>query len=189
MDITINIAEEDISTEDASLIRNCLSINTNEEYVEAIRRLLKTSIMEYKKMFKEKGLPTRADEVLQDRLFFLITFYYVNRLPNESEISSIFQLSSTQSKTLLKNTISRYRTRVTEQIRNTIYEVVRQGNRDEVKSQATMVIFSDNVLEQLNLIVSQYQPHFDKIARVRGSAGEYKCSLDTYNFLIEHLRG
>lgn len=76
-------------------------------------------------MFKEKGLPTRADEVQQERLFFLLTYYFQNKLPSEKELSPIFQLTQSQSKTLLRNTKSRYRTKISNFISNTLLETLK----------------------------------------------------------------
>lgn len=70
MDITITISNDDLSTSDKKLIKECLGLTTTTELNTALTKLTKAAFMEYMKMFKEKGLPTRADEVQQERLFF-----------------------------------------------------------------------------------------------------------------------
>lgn len=159
-----------------------------EDFEPWLQRIVKAGFMEYVKMFREKGLPTRADEVMQDRLFHLIEHLYINRLPTESEISSVFQLNPSQSKTLLKNTISRYRTRITVQLRKTLREVVVAASREGNPSRATFTITSDNVVEQLNLIVATNRPRLDKIRKTPSSAAEYFCSCETHDFLLAYFR-
>lgn len=110
MDISINITEDNLSQDDILVLKDCLGLEEADNIEPHLVRLCKTAFMEYCKMFKEKGLPTRADEVQQERLFYLLLHYFQNRIPYEYEISSIFQITVSQSRTLLRNTLSRFRT-------------------------------------------------------------------------------
>ena len=146
-------------------------------------KLTKTALMEYIKMFKEKGLPTRADEVMQERLFFLLSYYYKDRLPLESEISAIFQLTQSQSATLLRNTISRYRIKIQKYITNTLHAVIRSATKNKDTEKFEMVIKSRIILEELNRIISQQGPLLVQLAKKKGIASLYECPEDTYNLL------
>ncbi|THF52887.1 hypothetical protein E6C50_01380 [Flavobacterium supellecticarium] len=61
MDITITLTDEELTSLDKNLIKECLGLNTDSDLNEGLASLAKASFMEYVKMFKEKGLPTRAD--------------------------------------------------------------------------------------------------------------------------------
>jgi hypothetical protein len=98
MEIKIAIDGDCLSPEDRKLIQESLGIKA-AEIDSALEKLAKAAFVEYVKMFKEKGLPTRADEVQQERLYFLLVHYFGNRLPSESQISSIFQLTPSQART------------------------------------------------------------------------------------------
>jgi len=185
MIITFDLSDEDFTELEKDTIQEAL--NLTEEGIETgLNKIAKTAFMEYKKMFNEKGLPTRADEVLQERLYFLIVNFYDGKLPNESEVSSIFQLTYSQSKTLIKNVRSRYRTKIYDQINNSLRSIVESAEA-EGEDKYRMVISSENLLEELNLLVSQKGPRLKKISAVRGSAGEYSCPTDTYNLLRAEL--
>lgn len=188
MEITINLSTTDFTIADKSLIKECLDLHTNEELAEALKKLTKTAFMEYLKMFKEKGLPTRADEVQQERLFFLLTYYYQDKLPSENELSSIFQLTPSQSKTLLRNTKSRYRTKISEFIRNTLIQTLATATRaDDDDDPFEFVCTSSSTVEELNLIVSQKGPTLEPIKKIVGLANKFSCAVDTYNLLIREL--
>ncbi|MGN6196937.1 MAG: hypothetical protein ACTHOB_18495 [Ginsengibacter sp.] len=187
MNITISISTTDLSTVDKTLIKECLGLTTDIELSDALKKLSKAAFMEYIKMFKEKGLPTRADEVQQERLFFLLNHYFGNRLPGENEISSIFQLTPSQSRTLLRNTKSRYRTKINNFIKNTLLTTLNSATQPIAGEQYEFVCTSPSTVEELNSIVTQKGPTLQPIEKIRGLASKYSCAVDTYNLLQTEL--
>ena len=187
MDITITISDTELSTADKTLIKECLDLTNDDFLAAAFEKLCKTAFMEYLKMFKEKGLPTRADEVQQERLFFLLNHYFENRLPGENEISSIFQLTPSQSKTLLRNTKSRYRTKISTFINNTLLTTLNSATQPIAGQQYEFVCTSMSTVEELNSIVSRKGPTLQPIQKIKGLASKYSCAVDTYNLLQTKL--
>jgi hypothetical protein len=185
MPITIDFTPNELSPDDITLIRESLGL-TVAQTDDALAKLAKTAFMEYLKMFKEKGVPTRADEVQQERLFFLLKYYYENRLPSESEVSTIFQLSQSQSKTLLKNTKSRYRNKIGDFIKHTARNTLNTSaqNRD---GNYEFICTSPSTIDDLNAIVTQKGPELRPIERIRGMASKFLCEADTYNLLQREL--
>ena len=192
--VEFELETSEFGDEEIRIISKCLSIEKSE-INNILIKLTKTALMEYIKMFKEKGLPTRADEVMQERLFFLLSYYYKDRLPLESEISAIFQLTQSQSATLLRNTISRYRIKIQKYITNTLQAVIRSATKNKdteykvgdkymtFKEKFEMVIKSRIILEELNRIISQQGPLLVQLAKKKGIASLYECPEDTYNLL------
>lgn len=103
-------------------------------------------------MFVEKGLPTKAAEVMQERLFYLIKGYYKTSLPNEQQISTIFQLTYSSAKTLLRNTISKYRIYLQEEIKETIKKILRTASEDA--GNFRLVLQSETIKYELNLFLT-----------------------------------
>jgi hypothetical protein len=180
--IEFELETNEFGPEEIRILTECLGIKKTE-INNVIIDITKTSLMEYLKMFKEKGLPTRADEVMQERLFFLLLYFYKNRLPLESEISAIFQLTQSQSATLLRNTISRYRIRIQDFIGNTLRTVISSASFNDDTELFEMVIKSKIILEELNRIISQQGPLLIQISKKKGIASQYLCPTDTYNLL------
>lgn len=186
MEITINLTENELSQADITLICECLDIvNVEGAFDDAIRKLCKSAILEYLKMFKEKGLPTRADEVMQERLYFLLNHYYNDRLPSESELSTIFQLTPSQSRTLLRNTKSRYRTKISTIINNTLLNTLNLATMGNGNYE--FICTSKSIVEELNLIVSQKGPTMEPITKIRDLSSKYSCPIDTYQLLQGEL--
>lgn len=186
MDITITISNAELSVADKTLIQECLGLTSAQLYA-ALVKLSKTAFMEYVKMFKEKGLPTRADEVQQERLFFLLNYFFQNRLPSENEISSIFQLTPSQSKTLLRNTKSRYRTKISTYIKNTLLETLNSATQTIAGDHYEFVCTSPSTVEELNSIISQKGPELHPIEKIKGLASKYSCAVDTFILLQNEL--
>lgn len=184
--ITITISDAELSVDDRALIQDCLGID-NVAFQGALERLTKSAFMEYAKMFKEKGIPTRADEVAQERLYFLLNHYYNTTLPSESEISSIFQLTQSQSKTLLKNTKSRYRTKIKAFLKNSLKATLAAAVQRGGENLWEFECISPSIIEELNYIVSQKGPSNHPVEKIRGFANRYSCKEDTYVLLNNEL--
>ncbi len=187
MDITININDNELSEDDKLVIKDCLGLGDEDNLDEHLNRLAKASFIEYIKMFKEKGLPTRADEVQQERLFFLLLHYFMNRVPFEHEISSIFQITQIQSRTLLRNTNSRFRTKIAQFIRNTIRTVLRTAVLNGDGDRYELEITSSVIKDEINTYLSQRNAHLFPLTKKRGYLAVYECPEDTYNFLSENF--
>ena len=187
MEIIINITEEELSATERNLIKECLGIEAETTFTHALSKLAKSSCMEYTKMFIEKGIPTRADESKQERLCFLLIQYFGNRLPTENELSSIFQLTQSQSKSLLRNTKSRYRTKIANFIKATLLTTFRSFVLNKEADYYEFICTSPTIIEELNLIISQKEGALEAISKVKGSACKYQCSIDTYNLLNKEL--
>jgi hypothetical protein len=187
MEITITINDNELSTDDKLVIKECLGLSDEDNLDAHLIRLAKASFIEYVKMFKEKGLPTRADEVQQERLFFLLSHYFMNRVPFEHEISSIFQITQTQSRTLLRNTNSRFRTKIAQFIRNTIKTVLRTAILNDDGDKYEMEITSSVIKEEINTYLSQRNAQLFPLTKKRGYLAIYECPEDTYDFLREHF--
>lgn len=185
MDITISLNEVEFSAADQDLIKDCLNINANQ-LPDAFAKLCKTAFLEYVKMFKEKGLPTRADEVQQERLFFMLKHYYETTIPTENEISSIFQLTESQSRTLLRNTKSKYRTKLNENLKRTLRGFLASARQID-NQDYEFVCTSTTIIEDMNKIVTQRGAGLKPIEKQRNVASTYTCALDTYLLLQREL--
>ncbi|HUI30370.1 MAG TPA: hypothetical protein VLX91_09140 [Candidatus Acidoferrales bacterium] len=187
MDITITVTDAELTAADKTIIKECLGLASDATLNAALKKLSKAAFMEYVKMFKERGLPTRANEVQQERLFFLLNHYFIDRLPGENEISSIFQVTPSQSKTLLRNTKSRFRTKIEKSIDNTLLQTLKSATQREDEGPYEFVCTSQSTIEELNSIVGQKGPTLEPIKKIKDLANKYICAVDTYNLLMKEL--
>lgn len=183
MNITITLSDADFDATQRALVQETLGLKNQAELEAALKRLFKAAALEYVNMFVEKGLASRADEVRQDRLFFLISHYYQNGIPSQIEVASIFQLTQSQSRTLLRNTRSRYRTKVSAQVKAAAKRVVADAKKNKSSGNWEMLIPSEVIREELNLLVARKQPTFKPVHLKKDSAAQYEADEDTYQLL------
>jgi hypothetical protein len=181
--ITVEISENELSNDDIVLILQGLGLSPTNNCEETLSKITRCALLEYRKMFVERGLPTKAAEVMQERLFYLIKGYFIDTLPSEQQISTVFQLTSSGSKTLLRNTISRYRIYLNDQINESIRRVISTAVQDGEKF--LVVIQSETIRDEINKYLTQNRPTLQKLLAVKGSAGQYYCPTDTMNCLQE----
>ncbi len=171
-----------LDTRNESIVKDSLGI-TDPELQDALNKIAKSAFTEYLKMFTESGVPSRTAEVRELRLFLLLGYYFDNDIPTESELARIFQLTNSQAKTLLKNTMSRYRVFLDIQLKATIKDSLSGANHRMDGSTHIFTIKSDYIKGVVNERIRDHNPAFDRLLNVQGTSGEYKCSEDTYNFL------
>jgi hypothetical protein len=183
VNVTITLSDDEFDADQRLVVREALGLRSETQLAEAMKKLGKAATLEYISMFVEKGMPTRADEVRQDRLYFLLENYYENRLPPEAEVSAIFQITSSQSRTLLRNTRSRYRNKIAVQVKSTAKAVITAATKNADTDRWEMLIDSAVILEELNQAIRTKKPTLKLVQLKLGSAGQYEADPDTYTFL------
>jgi len=186
--IIINLQEDDLSEKEISIIKDCLGIEEEAKLEEDLGKLAKAAFMEYVKMLTESGMPTKAEEMKQERLLFLLKYFFADRIPDENDLSLIFQITQSQSRTLLKNTKSRFRTKIEKNIRKSLLKAIEKETKPDIKNK--MVYFeckSSAFIEELNSIIRLKASNNKPIQKKPETAGWYGCSKDTHEFLIKEL--
>lgn len=181
-EVKFQIESSEINEE---VIKDCLNLNLND-FEEAFSKLAKAAFIEYINMLKDKGLPTKASEIMQERIYLLSIHYFKEQIPSENEISSIFQIPLAQSKTLLNNIKSRYRVKIKHLIKNSLRKVIDQAiqnpNEDYI-----LECNSPSIIQDLNLIIDQKGIGLKPIEKIKNSASKYVCTIDTYNLLKSEI--
>jgi len=187
--LNIELNNSIFSEEELRRLCSLFSIDVKDEqsFQNAIEKITHAAIMEYKEMFLGRGLPTRADEIRQHRLLYLIKFYFQGRIPNEVEVASMFQLTETESRSLIKSVKTRFRFELLQEIRQTLRTIIESASRERETEPFRVVIQSDNVLEELNQIISIQAPYAVPISKCRSTTRTYEITEDSYDILCRYL--
>lgn len=186
--IEIQFPDDYLSEDEKKKLMKLLGCENDEEkFKKDISNVVRASLSEYKDMFLGMGMPTRADEIRQYRLLHLIKNYFIDRLPSEAEVASMFQLTQSKSKSLIRNAMTRFRYQLENEIKNTLVQTIKQANFNKDENEYRLVIQSDNVLEELNRIVAITAPTLDPIRKIRNMSRTYSISKDSYEKLKDYF--
>lgn len=177
--------EKIINDEESIKLKRLFNSQDESEFNLSLENIALAAMTEYKEMLLGKGLPTRADEIKQHRLLHLVKFYFRGTIPTEAQVSSMFQLTESESKALIRNVKTRFRYQLETEIINTLLHTIELA--ELVDNKHHVVIQSDNVLEELNRIISTNAPNLDPVTKIKNSARKYQISEDAYEFLTHHL--
>lgn len=180
MRVHLNL-ESIIGEDEKRLLMNVLNCSNSSELEIAITKIAMAAISEYLEMILGKQLPTRANEIRERKLFHLMKHYFTGRIPSESEISSLFQLTESSSRTLLRNVKTKFKYDLEEELLYSIRSILRSARKDD--SGYRVVIQSENLLEELKQMVSIKAPYLDQILKVKNSVGVYMIPEDTFEIL------
>ncbi|MNW42250.1 hypothetical protein D3C74_194160 [compost metagenome] len=186
MTIQVDLPDNIFTQDEEAKLKGLFGTDTDEDFKEAINAITAAAITEYKEMLLGKGLPTRADEIKQHRLFHLVKHFFQGKMPTETEVSLMFQLTESESRALIRNVRTKFRYQLEDEVNATLIDIIESA---EQRADAHIVVIqSDNVLEELNRIISLKAPHLDPITKVRGSARQYQISEDTYALLCRYYQ-
>lgn len=185
MRISIN-SREVITREEERDLQELLGVTTNAELKEKLAKVVKAALREHVDMFLGKGVWTRGDDLLMHRLYLLTKHYFENRIPTEEEVSSLFQLIASRSRSLIRNVLSKYKSLLEDAITETVRKILSDlaGGDPTQPKEATIPW---NLVEEMNRILKTKRPELKEIRKVTGTAGMYKIEPDSYNLLCQEL--
>ena len=180
MKIEFEISDQEFEAMKLALKRN-LTLDDNT-LSGKLHLLAKTSFLEYVDMITKSGIPSKVSEIFQDRVLLLIDNYYEG-IPNEIEISKMFNISLTKSRLILNNIKSIYRNRINEKLIIALKAFIESGQPIENNTKYEYIVKSKPLINELNEIISIEKPGLDKFTQKANCSGKYTISKDTYDFL------
>ncbi len=123
----------------------------------------KAAFAEYIEQYLGRRALNRGTDILEHRLHLLIRHAYANQVPSEQQVSGLFQTTASQSRTLIRNTLSKYRFDLEAAVMATVKVVLEAARHDA--GQFHLSIRSAQVLEALKMRLEQFHPGEVPIAR------------------------
>jgi len=171
---------------DKTTLVKVLGCSDEASLESALRGIAEAALCEYLEMLLGKQVPTKAAEAQERRLYHLIMRFFDGRFPRESEITSMFQLTERASRTLLRNTRTKYHYALEPNLRATIGTLLSTAERESANGDYQITIQSMTIIEELKRTVSTIAPTLKQVKRLRDAAGIYVFPVDTYRRLCDH---
>ena len=164
MEIRFIVPDEFFSPRQIDYLKTVLHAANNDELTQKLIRVAFASLDEYVQMLTGSEIPTKADEFRQYRLLFLIKHYFLDSIPSENQVAGMFQISDSKSKSLILNTISRFRNELSITLHQTLCTIIKSamqpGNDHNVAFEVE--IQSRNALDELNNLIQKKSSAFRK---------------------------
>lgn len=138
---------------------------------------------EYLRMVLGQRVFTRGTDVREYRLYLLIVHVFGGRLPNEQQISDLFQTTTTQSRALLRAVMSKYQYELQAVIDRTLSDVLKAAKFDEKAETWSITIDSENVVEALNRRLASIDGTLPQVTKARNTITTYEIPNSSYDAL------
>ena len=171
MEISVEIDESELEIIDSSIKGNKLG-------------LAKAAIKEYMDMISGDKVFSRASDIREYRLLLLIENVF-DGMPDEKDVANLFQLKSSEARTLMKNVDAKYRKRIAKTKKNSLLKVINSIECDKKSSYYEFDCDSVYKIESLNdLILSDCEI----IQKVSNKKNRYTINANTLTHLKERLK-
>ena len=143
--------------------------------------LAKAAFFEYIEMIVGSGVPTKLNDIMLNRMIFLIDYYY-NKFPNETEISRIFNVQTSRGRSLVNSLKATKRNKLSVKIRAEIITFLQSGI-DLRNNKWEFEIKSRPIIQELNELIALKEPGKEKFKLKADSSAKVTLHVDSYTFL------
>lgn len=141
---------------------------------------------EYIRMILGQRIFTRGQDMNEYRLLLLIRHVFSDSLPTEQQISSLFQTTATQSRSLLRAVMSKYQYELQSSVATTLKSVLEGARKPNSDSDARLItIDSENIVEALNRRIAAIDGGLPRISKYRGTVSTYEIAESAYAELMK----
>jgi hypothetical protein len=157
---------------------------TDAEIEVKLQPYATAALDEYLQMFIGARVFTRGADMREYRLLLLMNHVW-KRVPEDHEVSSLFQTSSTQSRALIRAVLSKFRYDLATTLEGSLRNVIESARRlDDAELQ--VIIRSRSLVDALGERIEDLDPSLPRLLPGEGVA-TYRIKQSAYEKLCEAL--
>lgn len=183
MDISVTLNFEESDNNELAAILNC----NKSEVPVAVKKLADAAIQEYLTMIRGQKVFKRGTDILEYRLLLLIQYHFNGIIPDEREVSALFQTTLTESRSLIRAVISKYQYHLKETVKNTMRKILETIEEATDTSPYEVIINSQNIVDELNKLIAEIDGTLPSVTKKRSCVSTYDIPRSSYTKLIEKL--
>lgn len=188
MSYTITIPKGFLAEQEVVKLKELFDLEKDADFQNALTGVVLAGLKEYRDMFLGDGLPSRADEIRQFRLLYLIENHFKTYIPNELEVATMFQIPESRSRSLIRYVIARFRHDIEQQILNTVDDLIGSAQNVQGSSNYQIYIGADNMYEEINRIIHLSGTKYRLLTRVLNESHLYMISPDSLDKVKEYIK-
>ena len=160
---------------------------TEQELPTIIAPYAKAALEEYIRMFIGQKVFTRAADFREYRLFLLIQHVFGNEIPNERQISALFQTTSNQSRTLTRSIMSKYQYDLARAIENSLRKAIQNAEFSKEDDCYLITVDNENIIEALNQRIGSIDGTLPPINRKTNTVSTYELEKSSRKEIMKNL--
>lgn len=158
----------------------------NEQLKKKISELSKASFEESLRMILGQKVFTRGRDIHEYRMYLFIKEVFNNTIPESELVSSIFQTTPSESRSLIKSVLSKYQYELKVSLETTLKKIIMDIELQNNKYVA--VIYNEILKNEMNRILSvRKKSALKQITKEKGTIGNYIIPEDSYLELCKHF--
>lgn len=184
MEINFNMSLIDTERELLKDIFNC----NDEELNIKFQGFAQASTEEYLRMILGQKIFTRGQDIKEYRLYLLIRHLFDGVIPDEQVITTLFQTTNNESKSLLKSVLAKYQYELRQSINETVKLIVEKAViYEEEKDIYYVSNIALNIVDEMNKILSSIDGSLNQINKKRGTLQTFNINPSAYDALCKHF--
>jgi hypothetical protein len=183
MNVNIQIQLSDHEKLELSHIIGCEASGLSDQ----LAKYASAATEEYCSMVQGKKIFKRGSDMLEYRLLLLIEHVYANQIPSDQQVCRIFQMTLTESRSLIRAVMSKYQYRLKTTITKSMIGVVSSASSAEEGGFLTVSIANKNIADNLNALLADKDGGLQPVAKKKGSVAEYVISPASHKALMKIL--
>jgi hypothetical protein len=178
MAINVNVNLENHEKELLCNILDCEEANLNS----SLELFAKASFEEYLRMFLGQKVFTRGSDMKEYRLLLLIKSVFNNQIPDEQKVCDLFQLTLSESRSLIRSVMSKYQYELKDAINVTLKNTI--INAQHVNNEYYIDIKTENLVRELNSILGSIDGNLSQVSKKIGTISTYVIKPSAYAKLL-----
>jgi hypothetical protein len=172
-----------IGTPERARLRQILGC-TDAELDSKLEPYASAAVEEYVQMFIGARVFTRGTDIREYRLLLLMQHVW-KRVPEDHEVSALFQTTASQSRALIRAVLSKFRYDLAAALEDSLRQVVESAVRiDDAELQ--IVVRSASLVDALNERIESIDPRLPRLVSGEGVA-TYRIRQSAYEALTDAL--
>lgn len=182
MPITTELNFDSTEREKLAGILQC----TIDELDNKLQSYSAAALEEYCRMILGQKVFRRTQDIKEYRLFLLIQKVFGNKLPDDQEISRLFQTTPSESRSLVRSITSKYQYELQSAITNTLEEII-NGARQNEDHTFSVTVNSSTKIQELNNIIASLDGTLPVIIKEQGTVSSYIIKASSYKTLKKYF--
>lgn len=180
--------ETKINLPDSDVVELAKIIKCSETEIENSLKAYSTSALsELITMFLGQKVFNRGSDLLEYRLFLLIKNVFSGKIPDEQNVCRLFQMTITNSRSLIRAVMSKYQYRLKTEIDNTLKMLIECVEIEDRNDGVSVAIHNLNLVDEFNKVLTQIDSSLPPVQKKRGSVSVYTIKPSSYKRLCKNF--